>query len=266
MIIHIGFLGDIVGRSGRNFVKSNINFIKQQYNLDLLIANGENASGGTGLGENEAKDLKNAGIDLITLGDHCFSNSSIFPLLNSKKNDFCIMPANLVNKKDGREYLIYDYNGVKIVVFNLLGKVFISQDVSDPFETSKKILEKIYDEIIPDIILLDFHAEATSEKQAMGFFLDSKVSVVVGTHTHVQTADEKILKGGTAYITDVGMCGPRDGVIGMDTNWSLDRLMGIKEKGYKLSSSKCFISGVVISIESKTGKAVDIKRFQLFED
>ncbi len=266
MVINIGFLGDIVGRSGRNFVKENISKIKKDYNLDILIANGENASGGTGLGEKEAIDLKNAGIDIITLGDHSFSNNSIVPFLNSKDNNFCITPANFINKKYEKKYLIYEYKKIKIALFSLLGKVFITQDIINPFEIVLEILDKIKKESNANIIIMDFHAEATSEKQAMGFFLDSRISALFGTHTHVQTADAKILTGGTAYITDVGMCGPKDGVIGMDSQWSLDRLMGKREKGYKLSAGKNFINGAIVSIDSENGTANNIKSFHLIEE
>lgn len=266
MDINIGFLGDIVGRSGRNFVKQNIKNIKSNYNLDLLIANAENASGGTGLGAKEAVELHEAGIDLITLGDHSFSNNTLLNFLNSTQNDFCITPCNLKENKANKEFLIYDIKGIKIALFTLLGKVFLTHDVECPFLKADKIVKNINDLYPNALILLDFHAEATSEKQALSYYLDSRISSQFGTHTHVQTNDAKILQGGTSYITDVGMCGPKDGVIGMDIKYSLDRLMGKREKGYKLSSGKNMINGLAVLVESNSKKTKNIKLFQIVEE
>ena len=266
MKINIGFLGDIVGRSGRNFVKENISKIKNNYNLQLLIANAENASGGTGLGAKEAIELKNAGIDLITLGDHSFSNNTILNFLNSSENNFCVTPCNYKDNKATREYISYRIGDANIVIFSLLGKVFLTREVTCPFVKAKEIVDKINSEVKNNIILLDFHAEATSEKLAMGYYLDSKISALLGTHTHVQTSDAKILNNGLGYITDAGMCGPRDGVIGMDISCSLDRLMGKREKGYKLSVGKNQINGVVLEVETESKKTINIEYFQIFEE
>ena len=266
MKINIGFLGDIVGRSGRNFVKENIEKIKNDYKLQLLIANAENASGGTGLGAKEAIDLKNAGIDLITLGDHSFSNNTLLNFLNSNENDFCITPCNYKDNLAKKEYLVKDCMGTQVILFSLLGKVFMQRDVICPFKKSEEILNDISNKFQNSITLLDFHAEATSEKLAIAHFLDSKITAQFGTHTHVQTADATILNGGTGYITDVGMCGPKDGVIGMDITYSIDRLIGNREKGYKLATGLNQINGVVVTIDIQTRKTIKIQSFQILEE
>ncbi|MGI6680655.1 MAG: TIGR00282 family metallophosphoesterase [Bdellovibrionota bacterium] len=265
MILKIGFLGDIVGKSGRNFVKTSIESIKKEYSLDVLIANAENASGGTGLGAKEALELHLAGIDLISLGDHSFSNNTLLSFINSRDNTFCITPCNYEDNKAKKEYIVYNFNGVNIVLFSMLGAVFIQEKIENPFLKVDKVLEDINKNVPNNIIILDFHAEATSEKMAMGYFVDSKISAFFGTHTHVQTNDAKILQGGIGYITDVGMCGPRNGVIGMDISYSLERLTGKRKKGYKLARGESKINGVVVLIDTKTKKTKEIKSFKLFE-
>ena len=266
MKINIGFLGDIVGRSGRNFVKENISKIKNDYKLQLLISNAENASGGTGLGAKEAIDLKNSGIDLITLGDHSFSNNTLLNFLNSNENDFCVTPCNYKDNLAKKEYVVKNLEGANIILFSLLGKVFMQREVTCPFKKSEEVLKDINDKFQNSIILLDFHAEATSEKLAMAYFLDSKISAQFGTHTHVQTADATIFNGGLGYITDAGMCGPKDGVIGMDITYSIDRLIGKREKGYKLASGKNQINGAIVTIDTETKKTIKIQSFQVLEE
>ena len=211
-------VGDIVGLTGINELKKRLSQIKKEKNIDFCIVNGENAAEGMGLTEKNFHDIIDAGADVITMGNHTWGKKEIFKFINHKQ---IIRPANYPEGVVGKGYNIYKCNNKNIGVINLIGRVDINILSENPFIKVNKIISKIQSET--DIIVIDFHAEATAEKIAMGHYLDGKATIVFGTHTHVQTADEQIFPKGTAYITDIGMTGPKNSVIGMDISVSIKR-------------------------------------------
>jgi metallophosphoesterase (TIGR00282 family) len=252
------FLGEICAEKGRKAVIKNINQLKEKNQVSFSIANGENVAGGFGITPKLAEELFKAGIDCITTGDHFLDRRDAESLF---KNETKILrPLNYPDIVCGRGYGIYEFDGYHIGIVNLLGRVFLKV-VDCPFQKVEKIIEMI--KPITNTIIVDFHAEATAEKVAMGWFLDGKVSAVLGTHTHIQTADEKILPQGTAYITDVGMCGPFDSVIGMRIDLSLKRLLyGIPVR-LQPAKDDVHICAVLLDLNMETGKALTIQRINL---
>ena len=254
------FIGDIVSKAGRCAVKSTLSDLKAEFNINLTIANAENVSGFRGLDEKSYFELCEEGIDVFTSGNHIFANKSIYPILKQEKN--IIIPANFpsVHKnKDpkGSGVTIVEINYIKVAIINLQGRVFMD-DIDCPFKTAQEIIDELDNSV--KIRILDFHAEATSEKRAMGHFLNGRISALIGTHTHVQTADEEILSEGTAYITDVGMTGSRDSVIGIKKEIIINKfLTGVPQK-FETSKLDPIISFVVLDIDSN-GKAASIRRF-----
>lgn len=249
------FIGDIVGRSGREAVLAELENLKYKEDIDFCIANGENASGGLGMSRRAYEELKSAGIDYFTMGNHTFSKPDAGHLLSEGEN-IC-RPANYTDFCPGEGYaIVTDSKGRKIAVMNLMGTVYNDIALTNPFLAADKLIEKIKD--VTNIIILDFHAEATSEKIAMGQYLDSRVSAVVGTHTHVQTADAMILPGKTAYITDVGMTGPQASVLGMKSEIAIKRFLTGEKVRYEQSRNKAVIHAVIIEIADETGNALSI--------
>ena len=250
------FIGDIVGRSGREAVLAELENLKYKEDIDFCIANGENASGGLGMSRRAYEELKSAGIDYFTMGNHTFSKPDAERLLAEGEN-IC-RPANYTDFCPGEGYaIVTDSKGRKIAVMNLMGTVYNDIALTNPFLAADKLIEKIKN--VTNIIILDFHAEATSEKIAMGQYLDSRVSAVVGTHTHVQTADAMILPGKTAYITDVGMTGPQASVLGMKSEIAIKRFLTGEKVRYEQSRNKAVIHAVIIEIADETGNALSIK-------
>ncbi len=250
------FIGDIVGRSGREAVLAELENLKYKEDIDFCIANGENASGGLGMSRRAYEELKSAGIDYFTMGNHTFSKPDAGHLLSEGEN-IC-RPANYTDFCPGEGYaIVTDSKGRKIAVMNLMGTVYNDIALTNPFLAADKLIEKIKN--VTNIIILDFHAEATSEKIAMGQYLDSRVSAVVGTHTHVQTADAMILPGKTAYITDVGMTGPQASVLGMKSEIAIKRFLTGEKVRYEQSRNKAVIHAVIIEIADETGNALSIK-------
>lgn len=250
------FIGDIVGRSGREAVFAELENLKYKEGIDFCIANGENASGGLGMSRRAYEELKSAGIDYFTMGNHTFSKPDAGHLLSEGEN-IC-RPANYTDFCPGEGYaIVTDSKGRKIAVMNLMGTVYNDIALTNPFLAADKLIEKIKN--VTNIIILDFHAEATSEKIAMGQYLDSRVSAVVGTHTHVQTADAMILPGKTAYITDVGMTGPQASVLGMKSEIAIKRFLTGEKVRYEQSRNKAVIHAVIIEIDDETGHALSIK-------
>lgn len=250
------FIGDIVGRSGREAVLAELENLKYKEGIDFCIANGENASGGLGMSRRAYEELKSAGIDYFTMGNHTFSKPDAGHLLSEGEN-IC-RPANYTDFCPGEGYaIVTDSKGRKIAVMNLMGTVYNDIALTNPFLAADKLIEKIKN--VTNIIILDFHAEATSEKIAMGQYLDSRVSAVVGTHTHVQTADAMILPGKTAYITDVGMTGPQASVLGMKSEIAIKRFLTGEKVRYEQSRNKAVIHAVITQIDDETGKAEWIK-------
>ena len=233
-------VGDIVGNVGIEELKRKLQNVKTKYDIDFCIVNGENAADGIGLTEKNFKDILSAGADSVTLGNHTWGKKEIFKFIDHPK---LIRPANYPEGVCGKGYNIYQCKNKKIAVINAMGRAEINIMLDNPFEIVKKIVDKIKREV--DIIILDFHAEATAEKKAMGYFLDGEATAGFGTHTHVQTADEQILEKGTAFITDIGMTGPKNSIIGMEKNAALKRfLTGLPEK-YRIAEGEGIFNGVV---------------------
>jgi metallophosphoesterase (TIGR00282 family) len=253
------FLGDIIGKPGRNAIGRNLDDLIGKYDADMVIANGENAAGGIGISVKTCNSLLNMGIDVITTGNHVYKKREIYSLLD--KEDRLLKPANYPPDTPGKGYNIYELEklgNLKVAVINLCGRVFV-ENLDCPFRTASRILEYVREET--PIIIVDMHAEVTSEKVAMGWYLNGRVSAVVGTHTHVQTADERILADeGTAYITDVGMVGPRDSVIGVKKENIIERFLTGMPQKFTVAREDVWINGVVLDIDEKSGKASSIKR------
>lgn len=259
-------LGDIIGRGGRNLIASKLEALKEEYNIDFVIANGENSAGGFGITRDIAHDFLNLGIDAITSGNHIWRNKDIFSLMKtSELRHKVLRPFNYPDGAPGFGYQVYSTKNTKIGVINVLGRTFIDEFVDCPFKAAEYAIKKISEET--DIIFIDFHAEATSEKQAMGYYLDGKASCIFGTHTHVQTADERILNNGTAYITDLGMCGSYEGIIGSKPQQPILRFTtGLPHKFEVESEGMGMLNGIVVSVNKSSGKAIKIKRVFITEE
>jgi metallophosphoesterase (TIGR00282 family) len=245
--MNILFIGDIVGAPGRRAVEELLPRVVDRGFIDLVVANGENASGGLGITPQVADQLLAQGIDLLTSGNHIWKHKEILPYL--EETDRLLRPANYPPDTPGRGFAIVETAaGERAAVVNLEGRVFMNP-LECPFRTAEQILAGLPKEV--KVILVDMHAEATSEKQAMGWFLDGRVSAVVGTHTHVQTADERVLPGGTGYITDAGMTGPVDSVIGMKKEIILERFLSQRPQPFKVAAQNIQLQGVVLKIDSQ---------------
>jgi metallophosphoesterase (TIGR00282 family) len=257
--IKILFIADIVGKPGLEIAAKLTPVLKDKYKIDFCIANGENGSDGKGLSEKIARHYFNFGIDVITSGNHIWDNKDIYGLL--KTNGRILRPLNYPDGNYGAGSVIIETKeGLKIGVINLQGRTFMFS-IDCPFKRGLDEVRKFKKET--NIIIVDFHAEATAEKMAMGWYLDGKVSAVIGTHTHVPTADERILPLGTAYITDVGMTGPFDSVIGLKKELAIKRFRHQTPVRYKPAEDNLKFCGAVISIECESGKATHIERINL---
>jgi len=244
-------VGDIIGRPGRQAVNELLPSLRQQYGLDLVIANGENVAGGLGLTSTTAKELLNAGVDVLTSGNHIWAQKEIIPYLDSEMP--ILRPLNYPPGVPGRGYIV---NG-QVAVVNLIGRTFMS-NFDCPFRAMDKLLAELNPK--PPVIIVDFHAEATSEKVAMGRYLDGRVSAVLGTHTHVGTIDAQLLPGGTAYVTDIGMTGPIDSIIGDDTEEVIRRFMTIIPHRLSVGKGKTMFSAILVRIDDKSGRGISIER------
>lgn len=260
--LKILFFGDIFGKMGRKGIIKEIDKIKKQYQPDLIIANAENLAHGHGVTESSLKEMTDAGIDIFTSGNHVWDKRDAFAILN-KKDSPIIRPANYPEGTAGKGEIVFKIGLKSILVVNLIGRVFFKESFDCPFKTIDKILEKYKQESLQAIIV-DIHAEATSEKKAMGFYLDGRVSAVLGTHTHVMTADEQTLEKGTAYITDIGMTGSKDSVIGLDKTTIIKNFITqINESAEVHETGTCLINGVYLEIDPKTSQAIKIERINL---
>jgi metallophosphoesterase (TIGR00282 family) len=254
--LKILFIGDIFAKAGRVILAGKLEKLKRAYNWDICIANAENSAGGKGITYNVAQELFECGIDALTLGNHTWARREILNFIDSCNG--LVRPANYPRGVPGKGRLIIDKNGIKLGLINLIGRVYMDQPAECPFLTADKEISILKQQC--NAILVDFHAEATSEKAALAYYLDGKVSAVVGTHTHVQTADERILNNGTAFITDVGMTGPSEGIIGVERSQIIPKFItGLPER-FKPASGRGCINAVLITIDDSSGKAVDIKR------
>jgi len=258
-IVNILFIADIIGKPGLEIVSKLLGPLKQKYESDLCIANGENGSAGKGLTEEVARQFFSVGIDVITSGNHIWDNAKVFKFLDQHPR--LLRPANYPRGNYGKGTVVVPLrDNRKVAVLNLQGRTFMYA-LDCPFRTAMEEIRKLKQET--QVIIVDFHAEATAEKMAMGWYLDGKVSAVIGTHTHVQTADERILPQGTAYITDVGMTGPHDSVIGMKKEIAIHRFLMQTPMRHEPADSNLKFCGVVISVEADTGRARRIERLQL---
>ena len=251
-MIKILLLGDIVGRSGIDAVLRYL--LKNSSKYDLIVANGENAASGFGLTPEIVKELLASGVDVITSGNHIWKNNSILPVLN-ESDSVVLRPANYPSDKPGHGLISLDVNGSSIQIVNLHGKVFTEFSGASPF----KMIDRIIEETTADFRIIDIHAEATSEKLALAHYVDGRVKVVVGTHTHVQTADAKVLPGGTAYISDLGMCGSSNGVIGMEVNCSIGRFLSDRYSKLVVAKGNDMINGLSVTLDDSLA-VVDLRR------
>jgi len=256
---NILFLGDVFGRPGRRAVRELLPACVNRYQVDLVIANAENAAGGLGLTIKAADELFEAGADVLTSGNHIFRHKEIIEYLD--RSDETIRPANYPDPVPGRGCtLTRTSGGIKVGVLNLIGRVFM-EPLDCPFRVADREID-ILKARGAQAIIVDMHAEATSEKQALGWYLDGRVGAVLGTHTHVQTADQRILPGGTAYISDVGMTGPHDSVIGMKKDSILTRFLTGRPIRFESASRGVRLEGVVITLDPETGLSENIIRIQ----
>lgn len=253
--LNVLFIGDIVGNPGIGMVTNFIRSFIEKYKIDFVVANGENAADGKGITDKIAQKLFAAGIHVITSGNHIWDKFQIHEYMMQEKN--LLRPLNFPKGSYGSGYVIYNLGEKgKVGVLNLQGRVFM-YPIDDPFRTADWALEKIKSET--NFVVVDMHAEATAEKVAMGWYLDGRVSAVIGTHSHIQTADERILPGGTAYITDVGMTGPYDSIIGMKRESAMKRFLYVTPSKYEAADSDARLAAVTFSIDKSSGRAMSIE-------
>jgi len=246
-------IGDIVGRPGRNMIKNTLSKIKENYKIDVVIANCENAAGGNGITKKVADELFSYGINVMTMGNHVWANKEIFSFIDNEHR--IVRPANYPDGTPGRGYNIFVCNGMEYAVINLCGRVFM--DILDcPFRQIDNMLSKIKTKII----IVDFHAEATSEKKALAYYLDGRVSCVFGTHTHVQTADERILPKGTGFITDVGMTGPYESILGIEKELVIKKFTSQLPVRFEIAKGIGQFNGIIFDVDEKSGQSTHIER------
>ena len=247
-------VGDIVGKVGLQKLKEVLPTLIKEENIDFVIVNGENAADGIGITEKMYKDMLSCGSDVITMGNHTWGKKEIFNIIEDKA---ILRPANYSENVPGKGYDIYEVNNKKICVMNLIGRTGMTVLTDNPFTEAERIIEKVKSNV--DIIVVDFHAEASAEKVAMSYFLDGKATIIFGTHTHVQTADSCIMENGTAYITDIGMTGPKKSVIGMEVEASVKRFLTALPEKYKVADGPAKFNSCLFKIDDKTNKVVEVK-------
>lgn len=259
MPVNILFIGDVIGKPGRQAVSRELHRLVDRYRLDLVIANGENAAGGFGITEETAKDLFKSGIHFLTSGNHIWDKKDSLEFI--AREERLIRPANYPPGTAGRgSAVVKTPGGAKVGVLNLEGRVFMN-NLDCPFRTADREVARLKEET--PIIFVDFHAEATSEKASLGWYLDGRVSAVVGTHTHVQTADERILPGGTAYLTDAGMTGAFDSVIGVRKDEPIEKFLTQVPVKFEIAKNNLRLNGIVVMVDEDTGRAVGVERVNL---
>ncbi len=251
-------IGDLVGNIAIKKLRHCLEKIKENEKIDFIIVNGENVAEGMGMTENNYNDILSTGVNIITMGNHTWGKKDIFKFIDDPT---IIRPANYSQGVVGKGYTISECNGKKIAVINLIGRVDMNVLSENPFLVANRIVEKIKNDV--DIIIVDFHGEATAEKIAFGYYMDGKVTAIFGTHTHVQTADEKILPNGTAYITDIGMTGPKNSVIGMNIETSIKRFETTLPERYKIAEGEAMLNGVIFEINDENCKVEKIRRIQM---
>ena len=256
MIYHILAIGDVVGEQGLEHLERHLRTLKKLKDIHFTVVNGENASG-VGITPEQAERLYRAGADVITLGNHTFGKTQIAGQL---EEDPCLLrPANFTGRAPGKGWGVYECGRIQIGVMSLIGRCGLDFNADNPFTTAAKLLR----EDRPALTLVDFHAEATSEKLAMGYYLDGQVSAVWGTHTHVPTADERILPRGTGYLTDLGMTGPVESVLGIQPEQSVEMFLGGLPGRFRVAEGPCKMQGAVFSLDSETGLCVHVERIDI---
>jgi 2',3'-cyclic-nucleotide 2'-phosphodiesterase len=249
-------IGDIVGKPGRNIVTRAIRGLIEAEQLDLVVANAENCAGGSGLTPANYQELIASGVDCITLGDHIYRRREIVPVLESEPN--IVKPANFPSTAPGKEFAVAQAkNGTRVAVISLLGRVFM-RPVDCPWTAADRVLSTIPQDI--KVVLVDFHAEATSDMQLMGRHLDGRVSAVLGTHTHVPTADEQIFPGGTAFQCDVGMTGPHDSILGRRVDRVMEATLTFNPTHFEVANGDVRLHGTIVDVDESTGRATGIRR------
>lgn len=252
------FLGDIVGRPGRNFVVEHLPELREQYEADVVVANAENAAGGAGITRPIAEQLLAGGIDAITLGDHVWDQKNFDRQIDEL--EWVCRPANLPDQNPGRTHLLLNKNGFKLGIFTVLGRNYLTLKSDCPFRTADSKLAELH--LTCDAVLVEAHMEATSEKIALGWYLDGRVAAVVGTHTHVPTADARILPKGTAYLTDAGMCGPYASVLGRDIEPVVATFIDGMKRRFSVAKDDLRISGCSIEINGRNGRSTAVQRIE----
>jgi hypothetical protein len=245
MIMNIIAIGDVVGSAGCDFLRKHLPMLKKTYNIDLCIVNGENSADGNGITPGSAMHIMTSGADVITTGNHVFRRREIYDFID--ENPHVLRPANYPTSAPGHGYYIIDTGRTQVCVVNLMGTVYMDS-LDNPFLA----IDSILGEVGKAIVIVDFHAEATSEKRALGYYLDGRVAAVFGTHTHVQTADEQILPHGTGYMTDIGMTGPSNSVLGVDPALVIQKFVTKMPVRFTSAPGECSINGVILDIDDKT--------------
>lgn len=253
-------VGDVVGKCGRRIFSKYTKKLKTEKNIDVVILNGENAAGGKGITGPVLAELIGAGADIVTSGNHIWDKKEVMSFID--REPYLIRPANYPGNAPGKGYCLYPVKASNIAVINLSGRVFF-ESLDDPFQKAEEILKEIQNEA--SIIIIDFHAEATSEKLALAYYLSGRISALFGTHTHVQTADERILEGDTAYITDVGMTGAVDSILGVKKEIIIEKFLTARPTKFEIAEGKGVYSAVIFDIE-KNGKAKNIERILIYEE
>ncbi|MBR2417143.1 MAG: TIGR00282 family metallophosphoesterase [Clostridia bacterium] len=256
--MNILVLGDVVGEIGCQFLRKKLPAFKKHKAIDFTVANGENSGTGNGITPFSAEYLFSSGVDFITTGNHVFRRKEVYDLLD--ESEFIIRPANYAKTCPGKGYSIIDAGRYSIGVINLAGSMYLDK-CNCPFEEADRLIEEIKKQT--SIILVDFHAEATSEKKALGFYLDGRVSALFGTHTHVQTSDATILKNGTGYITDLGMCGVIDSVLGVDKDIVIEKFKSGMPCRFDGAKGECMLNGCIFTIDEKSGRCISVESVDL---
>jgi len=257
-------VGDVVGPCGVNHVNKNLKNIISELHIDFTIINGENAASTNGITKDICDDFYNQGCDCITLGNHTYNNKNVAEAFDFYPKTL-IRPLNYDPDLDGEGYTIIEKDGVKVGIINLLGRLYISPPTNCPFKAADKTIE-YFKEQGCKVIIVDFHAEATSEKKAMAYYLDGRVSAVFGTHTHTQTSDEQVLEGGTGYLCDIGMTGSENSVLGLKKEISINRIVHHKSAKFESQDGNPVLYGCIFDVDENTGKCRDIIRIKVKED
>lgn len=243
-------LGDVVGQAGCEAVKNTLPKLKKEKDIDFCVVNGENSAIGNGVLRQNCEDLFSVGADVITGGNHTFRRHEFYEYLDS--NEFVLRPANYPDSAPGKGFCVFDMGKVRIAVINIMGVVFLDP-LKNPFETLDCLIKKAEEENCK-IVLVDFHAEATAEKKALGYYSDGRASAVFGTHTHIQTNDLQIFENGTGYITDLGMCGPKNSVLGIKSEKAIEKQKSCLPVRFENAEGECEINGAIFEIDEKSGK------------